>query len=938
MLATDYDVDGDVLTATLVTAPSNGTLLSFNADGSFVYAPHFGCTCGDTFTYRLSDGVTPTPTTHTVTISTGNTAPKPVSDSVTVQEDSNSNPIAGFNVLSNDTDDESDTLFVVSATTPANSSSFSISTTGAVAFRPAANFFGVTTSVYTVSDGNLTQTATLTLNVSAVNDAPTVTAKAFTTSFNTARTVTVADLLVGSNDVDGPTSPARTAIRVSGPGLGPNNGTLSVNVSNGSITYTPNVGFSGTDFFTFRARDGAGAESGNGTATITVNQPPTVTNKSYSTPVNTTLNVAAAGLLVGAADVDGPASPAMRAVRVGLPSKGTVTVQDNGSFTYVPNLNASGSDSFTFRAIDGGGAQSGLATATIMIGSNSAPTTSNASFVTPEDTNGNWSVPGSDANSDPLQITSITQPPSGTGSVAAISGLQFRYTPPANWFGTTTFTFRLSDGTTQSAIATATVTVTPVNDAPVANPDSATTNKNTAVTIPLSTLLSNDNPGPLESSQTRTVTEVLGATNGTVAISGSNAIFTPSANFAGTASFTYTMRDNGQTGSPLVNDFKSATGTVTLLVYDSVPTKFYTVNSTGTSVFRSGPTGTPIAPFSSSITSPTQNHIGIAANAANTHVWVLGTTGKVNVHSNTSALLGSWVAQTTTGAALANPQDIATFGNDIWIVDAQTDALYVYSDAALTSNSATPVRASRSFTLSADNRYATGLAMRGTRLWVTDRPPTGSARVFVYESNGVCVGSWTLATANADPTGITLNPVSGQADSNDLWVIDKVDRLVYRYNNMVGALSGTGTVSSSWALNPNNNSPEGIADPPPPNWTPSIRWTGSAGGSWNNSANWTPNRLPTATDNVLIDIPNGEFVIDVPSATTVSVNTLYTTERVRLLTGGSLSLAGPSEIERLSVEGGTLTGAGTVTITNSLNWTSGTMAGTGTTLIASGAT
>ncbi|MFN9915570.1 MAG: hypothetical protein ACK53L_23465, partial [Pirellulaceae bacterium] len=200
------------------------------------------------------------------------------------------------------------------------------------------------------------------------------------------------------------------------------------------------------------------------------------------------------------------------------------------------------------------------------------------------------------------------------------------------------------------------------------------------------------------------------------------------------------------------------------------------------------------------------------------------------------------------------------------------------------------------------------------------------------------MGSWTLATANADPTGITLNPVSGQADSNDLWVIDKVDRLVYRYNNMVGALSGTGTVSSSWALNPNNNSPEGIADPPPPNWTPSIRWTGSAGGSWNNSANWTPNRLPTATDNVLIDIPNGEFVIDVPSATTVSVNTLYTTERVRLLTGGSLSLAGPSDIERLTIAGGTLTGAGNVTVSNSFDWTSGSMSGTGTTLIAAGAT
>ncbi|MCU0709666.1 MAG: putative Ig domain-containing protein, partial [Pirellula sp.] len=130
--------------------------------------------------------------------------------------------------------------------------------------------------------------------------------------------------------------------------------------------------------------------------------------------------------------------------------------------------------------------------------------------------------------------------------------------------------------------------------------------------------------------------------------------------------------------------------------------------------------------------------------------------------------------------------------------------------------SGTSIAPTSSFTLNADNRFSTGLAMRGTRLWVTDLTAGSSGRVFVYETSGICVGFWTLSSGNTDPTGITVNPNAGAADGNDVWVVDRVDKRVYRYNGAASATGGSPTLTTSWITAAANSSPEGIADPPPP--------------------------------------------------------------------------------------------------------------------------
>src|SRR5437867_1433618 len=107
----------------------------------------------------------------------------------------------------------------------------------------------------------------------------------------------------------------------------------------GSLVYMPALNFNGTDSFTYKASDGQ-AQSGVATVTITVtpvNDAPVAANDdSYTTPEDTQLTVSAPGVLANDSDVDGDA---LSAVLVSNPTHGTLTLNGDGSFTYMPALN-----------------------------------------------------------------------------------------------------------------------------------------------------------------------------------------------------------------------------------------------------------------------------------------------------------------------------------------------------------------------------------------------------------------------------------------------------------------------------------------------------------------------------------------------------------------------------------------------------------------------
>jgi len=140
-----------------------------------------------------------------------------------------------------------------------------------------------------------------------------------------------------------------------------------------------------------------------------------------------------------------------------------------------------------------------------------------------------------DADMDTLTASIAVGP--GFGSLTLNSDGSFMYTPDANYNGLDSFTYTASDGNGNSAAAAVVITVTPVNDAPAASNDSATTQQNTAVVIDV---LANDFD---IDGDTLAVTGITVPTNGTVDFANDTITYTPNADYIGSDSFTYTISD-----------------------------------------------------------------------------------------------------------------------------------------------------------------------------------------------------------------------------------------------------------------------------------------------------------------------------------------------------------------------------------------------------------
>jgi hypothetical protein len=152
----------------------------------------------------------------------------------------------------------------------------------------------------------------------------------------------------------------------------PANGSLTLN-PDGSFSYTPTANYSGSDSFTYKANDG-GLDSNVATVTIAVgavNDAPTAANDSYSTAEDTPLTVAAPGVLGNDSDPEGST---LTAVLGTGPTKGTLALNPDGSFTYTPGAGFSGTDNFTYRASDGM-AVSNTATVSISVTAGPPPPT-----------------------------------------------------------------------------------------------------------------------------------------------------------------------------------------------------------------------------------------------------------------------------------------------------------------------------------------------------------------------------------------------------------------------------------------------------------------------------------------------------------------------------------------------------------------------------------
>jgi uncharacterized repeat protein (TIGR01451 family) len=311
---------------------------------------------------------------------------------------------------------------------------------------------------------NNTSTAVITIN--RLNGLPVANAQYVETNEDTAKSIT----LTGDDGDAGLTQTLTFAIASY-----PANGTLSgVNPATGAVTYTPNANYNGPDSFTFTVTDeatsgGPAMTSAPATVSITVNpvnDTPVAANDSYSTNEDTPLTVAAPGVLGNDSDVDGDT---LSALLVTGPSHGSLTLEPDGSFSYTPDANYHGSDSFTYKANDGH-AVSGVTTVSITVTSvNDAPVATNDSYSTDEDTPLTVAASGvlandSDLDGDTLTATLLSGP--SNGSLTLNANGSFSYTPNADYYGPDSFTYTISDGHGGSATATVSITVNLVKARP----------------------------------------------------------------------------------------------------------------------------------------------------------------------------------------------------------------------------------------------------------------------------------------------------------------------------------------------------------------------------------------------------------------------------------------------------------------------------------------
>jgi VCBS repeat-containing protein len=303
-------------------------------------------------------------------------------------------------------------------------------------------------------------TVAVRLNTTVTNQAPTAVADTYSTTEDTALTVSAPGVLANDSDPDG--NPL-TAVLVSGP----IHGSLTLD-ANGSFSYTPEADYHGTDSFTYRASDGT-LESNQATVTIAItaaNDGPTAADDAYSTGEDAALTVDAPGVLGNDNDPDGDN---LHTVVGSAPSHGALTLNTDGSFNYTPASNFTGTDSFTYRASDGTLA-SNQATVTITItATNDAPSAADDAYSTAEDTTVTVDAPGvlgndSDPDGNPLSPSLVSGPSHGALTLDADGS--FTYGPAANFNGSDSFTYRVSDGNLASNPATVTITVTAANDAP----------------------------------------------------------------------------------------------------------------------------------------------------------------------------------------------------------------------------------------------------------------------------------------------------------------------------------------------------------------------------------------------------------------------------------------------------------------------------------------
>ncbi|WP_418954031.1 tandem-95 repeat protein [Vibrio parahaemolyticus] len=448
-----------------------------------------------------------------------------------------------INVLGNDTFEGKDKVVSLDAENGPKNGTVIVNNDGTVTYTPNDNYVGKDTFTYIVTSGGVSESTTVEVNVTPVNDAPVAKDDIATTQEDTAVTI---DVLPNDSDVDG------DKLSIESASVPKEQGT--VEVVNGKLVFTPAENFNGDAEITYTVTDGALTDQATVKVTVNaVNDTPVVESNVADqtlaedfTPYTIDLNT----VFSDVDNVDGE-------LKFSVSGNSNIQVAIvNGIATITPTADWNGSETLTFTATDPSG-ESVNQTVDFTVTPVADIVADKATVV--EDTPTIIKVLGNDTFEGDDKVVSLdAENGPKNGTVIVNNDGTVTYTPDDNYVGKDTFTYIVTSGGVSES-TTVEVNVTPVNDAPVAKDDIATTQEDTAVTIDV---LPNDSDvdGDKLSIQSATVPEA----QGKVEIVEGKLVFTPAENFNGDAEITYTVTDGSLTDQAKV--------TVTVNPVDDAPT------------------------------------------------------------------------------------------------------------------------------------------------------------------------------------------------------------------------------------------------------------------------------------------------------------------------------------------------------------------------------
>lgn len=390
-----------------------------------------------------------------------------------------------------------------------------------IVYVPSRDYNGPDSFTYKVNDGNHDSLVkTVHLTVHPVNDAPlAVVQPSVTVVEDTPMTLT----LKGS-DVDGDV----LSFVIS---MAPAHGKLGI-VNGDQVVYTPAPNYNGPDTFTFKARDGV-TESMPGLFSLSVTpveDPPLAYDEALTTDEDQSIPVTLKG-----ADPEG--APITFSV-VTPPIHGTLTGTPP-HLTYTPSADYNGTDSLTFTANDGElTSAAGTIRLTIHPG-NDAPQASDGETLLDEDTPTDITLTATDIDKNLLEYSIVKGPEHGT--LGALIGGRVTYTPAKDYSGPDNFTFKASDGDLESNVSAVSLTITPVNDAPISEGQSVIYQEETPVEVRLS---ASDAEGDAV-----TYKIVERPENGSLSGIAPELTYTPRPGYTGPDRFTYKANDGSLDGN-----------------------------------------------------------------------------------------------------------------------------------------------------------------------------------------------------------------------------------------------------------------------------------------------------------------------------------------------------------------------------------------------------